>query len=386
MEQPRAAAVPPPNQPAGVAEPAPTMIAIGTHSLSASISGPVLSSISDPSTSDPSAATAVVSSPVPSSIPDPTAAAAAIPLVVIIPGAGDVASSYVAVERLLRPWTRTLLYDRSGLGRSEKDPDLVNPDPVPPTQPGSNPESNSHPKYTTAPARSVKAARELHLLLQKLGLNRNPLILVAHSYGAIVAREFLHLYPDAVAGMVLCDAATERMSDFFTVPDSNISSVFGDLNYARVTGLRGDTVLSDDEWRARARDIFAGSKGAQAEAASFVEVCEKLREKQQLRNRALGDKPLSVIRANSPRDYERIYEKGVQAGNGTGEQRAAFRALLDRWEGIDCELQEEQLGLSSTTRFVRLQDCGHNVHLVRPDVIVEEVRWVRDMGLGAGSI
>ncbi|OJJ59237.1 hypothetical protein ASPSYDRAFT_58368 [Aspergillus sydowii CBS 593.65] len=335
------------------------MIAIGTHSLSASISGPVLSSISDPSTSDP---------------------------IVIIPGAGDVASSYVAVERLLRPWTRTLLYDRSGLGRSEKDPDLVNPDPVPPTQPGSNPESNSHPKYTTAPARSVKAARELHLLLQKLGLNRNPLILVAHSYGAIVAREFLHLYPDAVAGMVLCDAATERMSDFFTVPDSNISSVFGDLNYARVTGLRGDTVLSDDEWRARARDIFAGSKGAQAEAASFVEVCEKLREKQQLRNRALGDKPLSVIRANSPRDYERIYEKGVQAGNGTGEQRAAFRALLDRWEGIDCELQEEQLGLSSTTRFVRLQDCGHNVHLVRPDVIVEEVRWVRDMGLGAGSI
>ena len=384
MQQPRTAAVQPPNQPAGVAEPAPTMIPIGTHSLSASISGPVLSSISDPSTSDPSASTAV-SCPVPSSISDPTAAAAAHPLVVIIPGAGDVASSYVAVERLLRPWTRTLLYDRSGIGRSEKDPALVNPDPDPP-QPDSNPNSHSHPKYTTAPARSVKAARELHLLLQKLGLNRSPLILLAHSYGGIVAREFLHLYPDAVAGMVLCDAATERMSDFFTVPDSNIASVLGDLNYARVTGLRGDTVLSDDEWRSRARDIFAGPKGAQAEAASFVEVCEKLREKQQLRNRALGDKPLSVIRANSPRDYERIYEKGVQAGNGTGEQRAAFRALLDRWEGIDCELQEEQLVLSSTTRFVRLQDCGHNVHLVRPDVIVEEVRWVRDMVLGTGSI
>lgn len=379
MEDPRSAALQPPKK---LAEPTPTMIPIGTHSLNASISGPVVSSPSDPSAST----------------------AAANPLVVIIPGAGDVASSYVAVERLLRPWTRTLLYDRSGLGRSEKDPILdpldpgqgrqlhpdknSDPDPDPPTQPGSSPNPNPNPNpnpHNTTTA-SVKAAGELHLLLQKLGLHTNPLILVAHSYGGIVAREFLHLFPDAVAGMVLCDAATERASDFFTVPDLNIAAVLGDLNYARVTGLRGDTVLSDDEWRARAKDIFAGAEAARAEAASFVEVCETLRDKQQIRNRALRERPLSVIRANCPRDYERIYEEGVRAGNGTAEQRAAFRALLDRWGGIDCELQEEQLGLSSTTRFVRLQDCGHNVHLVRPDVIVEEVKWVRDIILGAGSI
>lgn len=349
------------------------LVPIGTHSLSAFISGPIRSSISDPS-----------------------AAAPADPLVVIIPGAGDVAASYVAVERLLRPWTRTLLYDRSGLGRSEKDPSLGNSalvghlnkhpdpdlDPDPPTQPGSNPDPNPNPHST--PAASVKAARELHLLLRKLDLHNDPLVLVAHSYGGIVAREFLHLYPASVAGLVLCDAATERASAFFSVPDLNIASVLGDLNYARVTGLRSDTVLKDDEWRARARDIYAGAEAAKAETDSFVAVCETLADKQQLRNRSLGNKPLAVIRANSPRDYERIYQAGVQAGNGTGEQRAAFRGLLDRWDGIDRELQEEQLSLSSTTRFVRLEDCGHNVHLVRPDVIVEEIRWVRDMVIGTG--
>ncbi|KAL3469339.1 Alpha/Beta hydrolase protein [Aspergillus californicus] len=298
------------------------MISIGTHSLSTSVTGP--------------------------DHPSP---------VVIIAGAGDVASSYVALERLLRPWTTTVLYDRSGLGRSEKRPAHSDTEPQ---RPG-----------------AVTAAEELHALLTASRIQR-PVLLVGHSYGGVVAREFLHLFPDEVGGMVLCDAATERASEFFRVPDENVAAVLGGLNYARVTGLRGDTVLSAEEWRVRAKEIFAGGEAAEAEAASFREVCETLRVKEQYRRGALGEKPLSVIRANSPRDYERIYEAGVEAGNGSEGQRRAFRELLDRWEGIDRELQEEQLLLSSTTHFVRLQDCGHNVHLVRPDVIAEEIRWVRD--------
>ncbi|KAL4866951.1 hypothetical protein BDV12DRAFT_128423 [Aspergillus spectabilis] len=296
-----------------------SLIPIGTHGLFVSLSGPALSPESDD------------------------------PLVVVIPGAGDVASSYVAVERLLRPFTRTLLYDRSGLGRSEKGPSCPN---------------------------AVRAAEELRALLSALAIT-GPLLLCAHSYGGIVAREFLHLYPDRVAGMVLCDASTERANEFFNIPDPNVQAVMADLKFAVVTGLRGDTVLSDQEWRVRAKDIYAGVETAQAEAAAFVEVCQNLKAKEQIQNCALGDRPLSVIRANTPRDYERIYEAGVRAGNGTAEQRRAFRELLDRWEGVDQMMQEEQLGLSATTRFVRLQDCGHNVHLVRPDVIVEEIGWAR---------
>ncbi|KAL4916740.1 Alpha/Beta hydrolase protein [Aspergillus aurantiobrunneus] len=297
----------------------PALISIGSHSLSASISGP-----------SPSSG----------------------PLVVFCPGAADVASSYVAVERLLRPSAPVLLYDRSGLGRSQKSP-------------------------LGSGSSAVKAAGELKLLLRALGVTA-PVILVGHSYGGVVAREFLHLFPADVAGMVLCDAATERSSEFFTVPDMNILAVLGGLNFARVTGLRGDTVLDDDEWRIRAREISTGHEAAQAEASSFVEVCETLKTKEQFRDRALGDRPLSVIHANSARDYERIYEKGVEAGNGTVQQRREFRELLDRWEDIDRGLQEEQLLLSETTHYVRLEDCRHNVHLVRPEVIVQEVQWVRD--------
>ncbi|KAL3432897.1 Alpha/Beta hydrolase protein [Aspergillus tetrazonus] len=256
------------------------LISIGTHSLSCSITGPTPHDLSDP-------------------------------LVVVFPGSGNVASSYVAAERLLRPFTRTLLYDRSGLGRSEN----ISTD--------------------------------------------TPLLLVAHSYGAMFAREFLHLYPERVTGMVLVDAWTERASEHFDVPDRNIVAVMGDLSYVRATGLRSQTVLGDEELRVRAKEIIASYRAAAAKAASFYEVCETLKRKDQFQTQVLG------IGRSCCRKWH-------------GRTRATFCSLLDRWEGIDKDLQEEQLQLSSNTHFVRLNECGHNVHLVRPEVITQEVGWVRD--------
>lgn len=292
------------------------MISIGTHHLYTSISGP------------------------PRNPQDP--------LVIMVAGAGDVASSYTALAPLVSRKSRVLLYDRSGLGRSEPGPGRCT---------------------------AVNAARELHSLLDRMEL-RPPHLLVAHSYGAIVAREFLHLYADEIVGMVLADGATERQCDYFIIPDENIIAVLGDLKWAQVTGLREDARLSRDEWRERAIDIARGVAAAQAEADSSVEVCRTLAEKRQFQHQAMGDRPVSVIRCNGARDYERIYDKGVETGNGTAQQRRAFRELLDRWDSIDRELKEEQLKLSSNTKLVYLPDCGHNVHLIRPDVVAEEIEWV----------
>ena len=298
------------------------MISIGTHSLWASISG---------APCNPQE-----------------------PIVVVITGAGDVASSYTVVERLAAPFTRIFLYDRSGLGKSEPGPNRVN---------------------------AVTAAAELHTLLQEAHVSQ-PLLIVAHSYGAIVAREYLHIHPENVAGMVLSEGSTERQSEFFQVPDPNINAVLGDLKFSEVTGLRAESKLSRDEWRARAIDIAKGSATAQAEAAAFGEVCKTLSMKEQYKKKALGDRPLSVIRCNSAMEYKRIYEKGVEVGNGTEEQRQAFRRLLDRWEEFEKEIKEEQIRLSSNTHLVHVPDCGHNVHLVRPDVVCDEIKWVRDKILG----
>ncbi|KAJ5167015.1 alpha/beta hydrolase fold protein [Penicillium canariense] len=299
------------------------MMSIGAHCLFTSISGPPRSSQD--------------------------------PLVIVLTGAGDVASSYTALSALVSRLCRVLLYDRSGLGRSDPRPSMH--------------------RATTATA--VTAAEELHSLLMATNLGP-PLVLVVHSYGAIVAREYLHLYDEEVFGMVLADGSTERQCDYFRLPDPNINAVLGDLKVAQVTGLRADSKLSRDEWRVRAIDIAHGAGAAQVEADSYVQVCRTLAEKKQFQNRTMGDRPVSVIRCNSARDYERIYERGVEIGNGTPQQQQAFRDLLDRWEAIDKELKEEQLQLSSNTHLVHLPDCGHNVHLVRPDIVADEIRWVLD--------
>jgi len=291
-------------------------ISIGTHSLHLAISGP------------------------------PRRASE--PLVVVSAGAGDITASWLPVSRLVSATSRVLLYDRSGLGRSERGPNR---------------------------AVATVAARELHDALTAAALTP-PYIFCAHSYGAIVAREFLHVWPDEIVGMVLAEAATERQCQFFRVPDPNIAAVMGGLNFARVTGLRHEARLTVDEWRERAMVMARGGEASLEEAGAYVEVCETLGEKGQMEKEVLGARPLSVIRCNSKRDYERIYEKGVEAGNGSEEQREAFRKLLDTWEEADRDLKEEQLRLSSNSRLVYLPDCGHNVQLVRPDVVADEIRWV----------
>lgn len=155
-----------------------------------------------------------------------------------------------------------------------------------------------------------------------------------------------------------------------------MNAVMGNLKFSAVTGLRANAQLSADEWRTRAIEMSQSASAIQAEVAEYETVCARLGEKNQFEERVLGNRPLSVIKCQSFRDYEKMYEAGVEVGNGTVEQRQAFRELLDKWDAWSEELQREQLQLSSNTRWIEVFGCGHNINLLRPDVIVQEIQWV----------
>lgn len=80
--------------------------------------------------------------------------------------------------------TTTCTYDRAGDGISDARPESVQP------------------------LTSGTQARELRALLTSAGI-APPYVVVGHSYGGMVAREFARLYPDDLAGLVLLDASSE---------------------------------------------------------------------------------------------------------------------------------------------------------------------------------
>jgi pimeloyl-ACP methyl ester carboxylesterase len=88
---------------------------------------------------------------------------------------------YWKLQNRIAEHTKTLLYERAGLGRSDPGPQ---------------------------PRTAEQMARDLHALLAALDI-RPPIVLVGHSAGGLFMRVFAHDYPADVAAMVFIDPATE---------------------------------------------------------------------------------------------------------------------------------------------------------------------------------
>jgi pimeloyl-ACP methyl ester carboxylesterase len=109
------------------------------------------------------------------------------PAVIFVSGFGDRVSSWMAVQPKIAEVTRTLSYDRAGLGESE----MLGKD------------------------RSLDSiVFELNEILAAENI-APPYILVGHSYGGHVIRYFAHKQPEKVAGLLLVDPTVEYMEDEF---------------------------------------------------------------------------------------------------------------------------------------------------------------------------
>jgi pimeloyl-ACP methyl ester carboxylesterase len=109
------------------------------------------------------------------------------PTVVFESGAGVGLATWAKVQPRAARFTRTIAYDRAGLGKSELGP---------------------------GPRDARRIAGELHTALRKVGAEP-PYILVGHSSGAFYIRYFADAYPGEVAGLVFVDPATEQLNDWF---------------------------------------------------------------------------------------------------------------------------------------------------------------------------
>jgi pimeloyl-ACP methyl ester carboxylesterase len=105
------------------------------------------------------------------------------PTVVVENGLGDFSFDWTLVQSRVSRFTRICTYDRGGYAWSDPGP---------------------------KPRTFAQLNLELHDALAKLG-EHGPFVLVGHSYGGPVVRNFASVYPSAVAGMVMVDAAHEGL-------------------------------------------------------------------------------------------------------------------------------------------------------------------------------
>ena len=124
-------------------------------------------------------------------------------------------------------------------------------------------------------------AHELDLLLQAAHLP-GPYVVVTHSYGGIIAREFLARRLQDVVGMVFGDAEQEGSATVMDVPWEILFRLLGDLDYFATVGLDEEHQLRPEEWSHVKIDSERTQSINDAENVESVSSCDRLRQKQQI--------------------------------------------------------------------------------------------------------
>lgn len=244
--------------------------------------------------------------------------------VLLEPGLGGSALEWLPLAEQLSNDAQVLLYDRAGYGWSD---------------PGIN------------PRHILRIARELKSLIEIRSI-KGPLILVGHSYGGLIMREFARITSNQVKGLVLVDASHEdqfiRMADKDGVSMLPTSEHFVISAPELPEGLRSDVK----------RKILAFSKmrksyaALHAELSSFKESCDYIRSQNHR-----FEFPVRVLsRGLNP-------SQSPEKGNEKSNEREAI------WQ----ELQTDLLTLSDQAVQRTAEKSGHHIHIDQPQLVLDAI-------------
>ncbi len=295
------------------------------------------------------------------------------PTVVFESGAGGLSLDWYFVQAGVGQFTRACSYDRAGTAWSELGP-----------QP-----------------RTIRQAEyELHTLLARAGL-RGPYILVGHSMGGLMVRNFQAQFPSDVAGLVLVDPASD---------DSRL------VHFGKLIRLRED--IAGTPTPPVRTTILPAEKEAppeqRAQAAPMMRAVPPPPTQQALPPNQPAPQPRRPGPA-LPADIQRLRawavqqrERGPDGGGGrfTGQEFAELYAARQAHEhalgdlpltvliarqrelpmGIpqdwivpneEVNHQDEELArLSSSGKFIYAENSTHNIPADEPQVVIEAVRKV----------
>jgi pimeloyl-ACP methyl ester carboxylesterase len=228
------------------------------------------------------------------------------PLDAVSAGEGHLLESEAAVLPAVSRFTRVCAYDR----------------------PGTRIDGSDISTPVAQPHRIDQAVDDLRALLAAAG-ERGPYVLVAHSYGGVIALLYARLHPEEIAGLVMVDA----VSDF-------ISQVAPGEPLAR--------------WDASNRV----SSPAAPEAVELLDAIRKIQAAPPLPKR-----PAAVLSADKPWPPT---PDAHQEPNGA-------MITFGEWQAA-----QDLLAASLHARHIAETHSGHNIYLYRPELVIDAIRKVVD--------
>lgn len=229
-------------------------------------------------------------------------------------------SSFGVAQDAIAPFARVCSYDRAGLGWSDPAPQAWTQDGM---------------------------ANDLHALLVA-SKEQGPVLLVAHSMGGLVARNFIRKYPEDVAGLVLLDATSDE--DFAELTAAS-AAIVAQLDAAIASSKPGTPVIGmpagtpPEMVMAFTPEILQGVK------TEFEAIDRLPKEMKQAGGFGkLGDLPLTVVR------------------RGKTSQPANEADLNHQ------RIQENLVKLSTRGTLLVAENSGHTISLDEPAVVADAVR------------
>jgi pimeloyl-ACP methyl ester carboxylesterase len=213
----------------------------------------------------------------------------------------------------LAAMTTAVTYDRAGVGKSE---------------------------IGHLPAHGEQSAKDLRVLLDKLGVPR-PYILVGHSYGGSVVRLFASMYPDSVGGLILEDTQHE------------------DVLTEMQKILKGKDLETFEQLMA---DRFSTPKNPKTEIDYRNITREQLKK-----SKPLPQIPFVIL---------------TSAGRAKAMGPIFSEEAIEEMAKMDGVLNNKLAELIPGGRLIIVEGTGHNIHMDKPDALIgpllEIIKKVRE--------
>ena len=276
--------------------------------------------------------------------------------IIILTGMGCSFDEWYDVVESLSKSNRVVMFHRPGLGESEIRNEV----------------------------RSTQAVvNEINELMLLLGIFE-PVLLVGHSYGGLCAQHFVKEHPKKVAGLVLVDSTSVELKvlDELDTPVLNEGST--DEIWVEKCGFY--SLMNQDELRETIHPILTKKqkqlpidvqkrlidfqinpslyKAMQSEISNWKQDAETIENLGEFPNT-----PLIVI----GRDKEHT----IRVGTEDGLPESELRLFEEKWQ----ELIMNQVELSQNSKLILAQEASHSIHLDRPDIIIESIRWLTNNSL-----